>query len=313
MITAWEQKNPAGEGHSQDASSSSSSSSTLKAWTMSSTLEKLGKRESCSPGSSYSGESLLSMGTMEYLLQSNPEPLRHFSALKDFSGENVAFLTAVAAWKKSCAAVLAVVAADNDHPEGQHVLDDQAKEEATHDAYTRALRIYTDFISLRDADFPINISSKDTAKLETVFEKAARILLGHNGLADNVTPFGAPGSTQGSCMSQQQQQQHTSERPVVNGSSSSTKDTATELRSMVKRISYWGEIPAEFDIDIFDQAEANIKYLVLTNTWPKFVQERRLSDGSFMTLAGEDEQDEGERGAHSWGASLSRMIACGRP
>lgn len=317
MITAWEQKKPAGESHSQDASSSSSSSSTLKAsWTMSSTLEKLGQRESCPPpGSSYSGESLLSMGAMEHLLQNNPEPLRHFSALKDFSGENVAFLTAVAAWKKSCADVLA--AADNDHlPEGQqqkHVLDDQAKEEATRDAYTRALCIYTDFISLRDADFPINISSKDTAKLETVFEKAARILFGRNGLADNVTPFGAPGGlAQGSGMARQLR----SERPVVNASSSSsstTKDTATELRSMVKRISYWGEIPAEFDIDIFDQAEANIKYLVLTNTWPKFVQERRLSDGSLMSLVGEDEQDEAERGAHAWGASFSRMIACGKP
>lgn len=286
MITAWEAKHPAGEGHPQE--NSSSSSMTLKAWTMSSTLEKLGRRESL--GSSYSGESLLSMGAMEHLLQVNPEPLRHFSALKDFSGENVAFLTAVAEWKRSYPAA-----------------EDSCKEEAIRDAYTRALRIYTDFISIRDADFPINISFQDMGKLESVFEKAARILFGRTGLADHVTPFGAPpmsfpyGASDGEGSHSRMSQ--TSERPMVG---LSPKDSATELRSMVNRISYWGDIPEAFDVDVFDQSEANIKYLVLTNTWPKFVQERRQSDGSLTTLTVEDHP------VNSWTASLSRMIACGK-
>lgn len=291
MITAWEQKAPG--GGDQD-----STSSTLKAWTMSSTLEKLGKRESM--GSSYSGESLLSMGAMEYLLRNNPEPLRCFSALKDFSGENVAFLTAVAEWKKN------------------YPVED--KEEATRDAYTRALRIYTDFISIRDADFPINISFQDMAKLESVFEKAARILFGRNGLADHIAPFGAPppdlpassgpGGGNGGLYPNEpasgavSRNSQNSERPIMGA-----KDSATELRSMVKRISYWGDIPEGFDIDVFDQAEANIKYLVLTNTWPKFVQERRHSDGSLVTLQGGEQDGAAHR---TWAASLSRMIACGR-
>ncbi|KAM6523105.1 hypothetical protein FSOLCH5_003724 [Fusarium solani] len=38
---------------------------------------------------------------------------------------------------------------------------------------------------------------------------------------------------------------------------------------------YWGDIPDGFDATIFDNAEASIKYLVFTNTWPKFVKERR--------------------------------------
>ena len=40
---------------------------------------------------------------------------------------------------------------------------------------------------------------------------------------------------------------------------------------------YWGEIPDEFDETVFDDAEKSIKYLVLTNTWPKFVRNRRSS------------------------------------
>lgn len=221
MIAAWDQKKPAGEGHSQD--SSSSMLPTLQAWTMSSTVEKSGKRE-CAPwprswSCSYSGESLLSMGALEYVLENNPEPLREFSALKDFSGENMAFLTAVGAWKK--------------------------RDSGRREAYTRALGIYTDFISVRDADLAINISSQETAKLEGVFEKAARVLLGRQGLADKVAPFECGPGQLG----------------------------VSELRSMAKRISYWGSIPGEFDTDIFDQAEADVKYLVLTNTWPRFVQE----------------------------------------
>jgi hypothetical protein len=49
-------------------------------------------------------------------------------------------------------------------------------------------------------------------------------------------------------------------------------------------VQYWGDIPADFDSSIFDAAEASIKYLVLTNTWPKFIKDRRNSIGSFETL-----------------------------
>lgn len=293
MITAWEAKNPAGEGHSQD-----SSTSTIKAWTMASKLEKLGKRESF--GSSYSGESLLSMGAMEYLLLNNPEPLRHFSALKDFSGENVSFLTAVAEWKRSYPA------------------EEEDKEEATRDAYTRALRIYTDFISLRDADFPINLSFQDMAKLEALFEKAARILFGRHGIADHVTPFGGPPPPLHPLSSDDEDNDNasSSHHPIGHQRTSSNsrrpivtaQDSATELRSMVRRIAYWGDIPAGFGRDVFDQAEAHVKYLVLTNTWPKFVQERRMSNESFVTLSGEEEAARNS----SWAVRVSRVIACAK-
>jgi hypothetical protein len=43
------------------------------------------------------------------------------------------------------------------------------------------------------------------------------------------------------------------------------------------RALYWGDIPEDFDGRIFDDAEASIKYLVLTNTWPKFVKDKHCS------------------------------------
>ncbi len=43
---------------------------------------------------------------------------------------------------------------------------------------------------------------------------------------------------------------------------------------------YEGDIPAAFDALVFDAAQASIKYLVLTNTWPKYVRERRGSESS---------------------------------
>lgn len=40
---------------------------------------------------------------------------------------------------------------------------------------------------------------------------------------------------------------------------------------------YLGDIPEGFDETVFNDTEASIKYLVLTNMWPKFVMDRRSS------------------------------------
>lgn len=39
-------------------------------------------------------------------------------------------------------------------------------------------------------------------------------------------------------------------------------------------------IPVEFSVNIFDEVQEHIKYLILTNTWPKFVEtiKRRSED-----------------------------------
>ena len=48
-----------------------------------------------------SDDSILTMSALEYVLERNPTPLLEFSALHDFSAENIAFLTSVTEWKNS--------------------------------------------------------------------------------------------------------------------------------------------------------------------------------------------------------------------
>ncbi|KAJ3455323.1 hypothetical protein MRS44_013923 [Fusarium solani] len=129
--------------------------------------------------SSGSGESILTMEALEYVLKRDPEPLQQFSALRDFSGENIAFLRAVAEWKSSLPAGVR-------DPEK---IKDACVQELVRERFNSALRIYTNFASSRDAEFQINLSSQDLRKLEVVFESSARILYGEERQIDPATPF----------------------------------------------------------------------------------------------------------------------------
>jgi hypothetical protein len=51
----------------------------------------------------------------------------------------------------------------------------------------------------------------------------------------------------------------------------------TASSSINDRAKYWSGIPEIFSATVFDRAEESIKYLILTNTWPKFVR----SGGTF--------------------------------
>lgn len=195
-----------------------------------------------------SDDSVLTMSALEYVLERNPTPLLEFSALHDFSGENIAFLSSVAEWKNS----FPKTRIDDDIlPKG----DDYR--ELVRERFNRALRIYTDFISVRDAYIPINISSHTTRALENIFERSARILYGERREVDNVTPFGKPRSP-----------------PASSDGSEIAMKTSAVSSAIEDRVQYWGEVPDEFDETVFDDAESSIKYLVLTNTWAKFIQSR---------------------------------------
>lgn len=173
---------------------------------------------------------LLTMPALEHVLSENPGPLQHFSAFCDFSGENVAFLTRLSEWS----------ATYPPSPDGAQMLD----------AYNGALHLYIDFISPRDAEFPLNLSSADLKSIQRVFEKPARIICG-DCRVDPATPFNF-------------------EPEAANSS----------LWSMVR---YTGPIPPGFGPDVFDKIQSHVKYLVFTNTWPKFVehlQRRRRSSES---------------------------------
>lgn len=211
------------------------------------------------------GDRLLTMDALDHALSDNPVPLQEFSALRDFSGENVAFLTRVASWKSSW-------------PSGSHGTspgEDQASA-----AFTRALHIYTDFISPRDAEFPINISSSDLKKLEAIFEQPARVVCGE-ARVNPATPF----ETDIPMEVIRKDSETTAGSSSQEEGGSGSESGGIDIGEFADRIQYAGEISEEFGPAVFDAAEAHVKYLVLTNTWPKFVsdmqrQQRRRSDES---------------------------------
>ncbi|CAI4213870.1 unnamed protein product [Parascedosporium putredinis] len=169
-------------------------------------------------------DSVLVIGALEYVLDKNPEPLRQFSALKDFSGENIAFLMSVAEWNKTTAIA----------------------RELARDKFNHALRIYNEYINPKGAEFPINIASSELRKLNDIFEAAARVMFGSRQVvADPVCPFDTIETSSASELT-----------AVGSGSSVRSGDKKARTSSC---------------------ADGSIKYLVLTNTWPKFVKERRTS------------------------------------
>lgn len=202
------------------------------------------------------------MSALEYVLERNPAPLQEFSSLRDFSGENVAFLTSVAEWKAS----LPKPARDG--------TKDESTRELVRERYNSALRIYSEFIGINDAEFPINISSPELRKLETIFESPARALYGNKRKVDPATPFdfGSAGAVPNSATSVEKSPITTKER--LNDGSENDVDLDQERGDGVQ---FWGEIPEAFDGTVFDESEKHVKYLVLTNTWPKFVKDRRSS------------------------------------
>ncbi|KAF6814670.1 hypothetical protein CSOJ01_03893 [Colletotrichum sojae] len=222
-------------------------------------------------------ESVYTMGALEYVLDKNPEPLRKFSALRDFSGENIAFLSAVGGWKSS----------NPPSPGGKFRSSQLVRER-----FNQALRIYTDFISPHHAEFQINIASQDLKRLENIFDHAARVLYGAQTkrFVDPVVPF--------------EDFSYPPESPSHSGSEEpSVSQDGTAQESIADQAQYWGKIPEDFTMSVFDDAESSIKYLVLTNTWPKFVKQRRCSL---------DSEDSGESGdtveTYNSSSPLTRVV-----
>lgn len=189
------------------------------------------------------GDRLLTMTALNRVLQEHPIPLQEFSAHHDFSGENIAFLIRVSTWKATWS-------------EAAELTQDQRI-----DMYNAALRIYIDFISPRDAEFPLNLSSALLKEVEIIFEASARVVCGE-ARNDLTLPF-------------------TFELPPSRGSDASEAVLSTR---------YTGDIAQEFGVSVFDEVQGHIKDLVLTNTWPKFVREMQMrrrpsvgSEGSGMS------------------------------
>ncbi|CAA9962758.1 hypothetical protein PTMSG1_06132 [Pyrenophora teres f. maculata] len=221
---------------------------------------------------------ILTMTALENALRTNALPLLEFAALKDFSGENVSFLTHVADWRRYWFTPKSNTA---EHRRQQFVA---------------ATRIYAHFISLEFSEFPINISSKEMKRLHVIFSQTANFLYSHrqgsitSSLSDKATPFDnvMPDDASDSPFNSDSDRSNSSASSHELKVPASPMSPATPIcldrlgRANLKAVSNMEElnedamlaeveIPGAFTEMIFDAAEKEIKYLVLTNTWPKFV------------------------------------------
>ncbi|KAK4160174.1 hypothetical protein QBC43DRAFT_373245 [Cladorrhinum sp. PSN259] len=347
----WEKRHPEnGFKFSYDAKSSSSfSSTTIPRTPLSTTSTKIGSdqgRNSISfvdpwkklsvleSGGGFSSspqedsilsqlmndDSILSKTALELVLAKNPEPLRQFSARRDFSGENIAFLTAVSDWKSSLPASFTGYTRHGSVPHtlshaSSPIIIHTTDPETLRQIYTRALRIYTEFISNRDAEFPINIGFEVRRALEGIFERAARKLLGDLfDASQSPTPFdiaAAASSVLHHSRNKSRTDSRSSERGIIStscteielsSSASPSSDDTTTGAGAGARI-YNGDIPPSFDATVFEKAYEDIRYLVLTNTWPKYVREWRSSSdaGSSSSVStssdGQQQQQQNQQSA----------------
>ncbi|RYP39867.1 hypothetical protein DL767_001986 [Monosporascus sp. MG133] len=246
-IASWENKNR-GSDFAVDAVSASTA-------LVGSTLG-VSAKSAKTKASAHSGDSrrsdMFTMLAMENALRNNPRPLLEFAALKDFSGENISFLSHVADWRRGWVSL---------------TLDPPTLK---YEQFIQAMRIYSHFISLECSQFPINISSRLGKELRETFDSAANMLNRREGTQlASATPFDSSGSST--------ELWKTSDLEGTLGEAN--------LQSVMRMADLTGDgrpdvpIPDSFSQTVFDAAEGEIKYLVLTNTWPKFVHSGLESAG----------------------------------
>ncbi|KAM6514262.1 hypothetical protein FALCPG4_015415 [Fusarium falciforme] len=209
------------------------------------------------PTKSNPSEIILTMEALECVLWRNPGPLQQFSALRDLSGENIAFLGAVADWKTWFPPALR----NSDEfkiNEVQKLICEQ---------FNSAVQIYSDFISSRSAKFQVHLSSQDLNRLQLIFEPSARTLCGNKHSVDPATPADSFAMTT---------KPKTSSASAHGSQPGIMTRSINETDGMEDKTVCWDDVPNGFDASIFDNAEASIKYFVWTNTWSKFVKQRRF-------------------------------------
>ena len=290
IIAEWESKN---NGSSiADEAYESGSKTSRKAPTTATTKSRRGE--------------MYTMTALESAVRTNPQPLLIFAALKDFSGENISFLTKVLDWKRAWSPSSPTKSGFLRRP-SVHEINNQG---LRRQQFKRAVDIYASYVSLKYSDYPINLSHVHLKELEAIFEGAAMLLYAHapSDLDSNsATPFdnfslriwpshktshedieaarsrAEPSKHDAEGISMlSHKTQHTSATDhstdlILRTTEYDTSKRATVLQTYemsntaTEQLPEYVPIPPSFGPDAFDRAEEHIKYVVLTNTWPKFV------------------------------------------
>lgn len=190
------------------------------------------------------------MSALEKQLIDDPTALLHFAATRDFTAENIIFLVAVRDWKMRWG-------------------DELTRGGRNAGMFEQAVEIYANSISEKIAEFPINIEGVIRTKLDAVFADAvSNVRARQTDPFNEVTPFATPAAVPLS--------------PLKSPSSAGTGSARSMVKEMYDESSVVDGVAGAEGVDfrVFDAAEKSIKYLVLTNTWRKYINEERSSRSS---------------------------------
>lgn len=225
---------------------------------------------------------LYRMSALEKALAVNPAPLLVFAATKDFTAENIIFLIHLRDWHQAWRTARRL--------SGPMGLTSSAKMEL----FKAAVDIYFTSVCERTADFPINVEGPLRVNLDTIFSKYQDVYDGQQpGARLRFSPVEMV-STQFGAMGDIGDIERTAETRAyawldekgieatvasLSSSSEPTTPTTNEEAEKVLKESVLAEAlqVSELDENMFGAAEKSIKYLVLTNTWRKFVNTQRDS------------------------------------
>ena len=221
---------------------------------------------------------MYTMSALERALKLDPTGLLMFSALRDFSGENISFLIHIRDWKANWTS--GSPKSGMLRKQGPPKAHDQA---VVRRQFQQAVGIYASFVSLKYSEFPINISSAHLKDLQAVFEQYAALVCAQPS-SNAATPFENYWS---STVSEDLESQIGKDQMSVvsttvgdGGRDEFKRDGSGSIHMQQYKMTNFGErlpanigIPNSFDETIFDKAELSIKELVLTNTWAKYVKE----------------------------------------
>lgn len=203
----------------------------------------------------FRGSEMLTMDALEHALSAKADALQVFAALRDFTGENVSFLTHLITWKGvwSRREKELETLAFSDAQDQERVIEVRQR-----DHFNRAISLYATFISKEHAMFPVNISSATAKKLDAVFAGPTASVYGTRAnphIKDATPPPDVEQTLTRIFSGTQEAERRSSDASVLN----------------LDEVWYWDDIPSAFNGECFDEAEREVKQFVLTETWPKFV------------------------------------------
>lgn len=195
------------------------------------------------------------MVALNNALTTNIAPLLDFAATKDFSAENILFLRDVSRFKELW---------------NLEIRDGTISAASKCMMFTEAVKIYEEYVSPRLSRAPINISGPMRVALEIVFESASAQRLRPASHENPVTPFASaiPLTTFNQPSGREHLRSHSHEQVIDAIVPAPAPGSASELPTSPAHLV---EAPETFRREVFDQAEANVKYTVLTNTWSRYV------------------------------------------